>query len=181
MRTGQKPLNNINIEKDVIEHIILDSSCGGDLFHIKEWITYKVRNELKVTKSKELESIFIKIQNNHQQKNVIIACIYQHPCMDLGEFNDLYLQNPLDTLAFENKDIFLMGDFNINVLVYDNSKDSQDFLDRMHSNFLLPNFSSPYRVPPRSQTLTGNIFSNKIEADSSSGNITTKTISDHYA
>ena len=33
--------------------------------------------------------------------------------MDPAEFNGLYLQNLLDTLAFENKDIFLMGDFNI--------------------------------------------------------------------
>ena len=50
----------------------------------------------------------------------------------------------------------------------------------MNSNFLLPNISSPSRVTPHSQTLIDNIFSNKIEAESFSGNITT-TISDHYA
>ena len=49
--------------------------------------------------------------------------------MDPAEFNDLYLQNLLDTLAFENKDTFLMGDFSINILQYDN-KDSQEFLDK---------------------------------------------------
>ena len=100
--------------------------------------------------------------------------------MDPAEFNDLYLQNLLDTLAFENKDIFLMGDFNINILQYDSNKDSQEFLDKMHSNFFLPYISSPSRVTPRSQTLIENIFSNKIEVESFSGNITT-TISDHYA
>lgn len=35
--------------------------------------------------------------------------------MDPAEFNDLYLKNLLDTLAFENKDSFLMVDFDINV------------------------------------------------------------------
>ena len=100
--------------------------------------------------------------------------------MDPAEFNDLYLQNLLDTLAFENKDIFLMGDFNINIPQYDNNKDSQEFLDQMHSNFLLQYISSPSRVTPRSQTLIDNIFSNKIEVESFSGNLTT-TISDHYA
>ena len=99
--------------------------------------------------------------------------------MDPAEFNDLYLQNLLDTLAFENKDIFLMGDFNINILQYGNNKDSQEFLDKMHSNFLMPYISSPSRVTPHLQTLT-DIFSNKIEEESFSGNITT-TVSDHYA
>ena len=100
--------------------------------------------------------------------------------MNPAEFNDLYLQNLLDTLAFENKDIFLMGDFNINILQYDNNKDSQEFLDKMHSNFLMPYISSPSRVTPRSQTPIDSIFSNKIEEESFSANITT-TVSDHHA
>ena len=44
----------------------------------------------------------------------------------------------------------------------------------------MPYISSPSRVTPRSQTLIDNIFSNKIEEESFSGNITT-TVSDHYA
>ena len=55
LRTSQKALNNINIEKYVIEHTTTDASCSGALLYIKEEITYKVRNELKITKSKELE------------------------------------------------------------------------------------------------------------------------------
>ena len=73
-----------------------------------------------------------------------------------------------------------MGNFNINILQYDSNKDSQEFLDKMHSNFLLPHISSPSRVTPRSQTLIDNIFSNKIEVESFSGNIITR-VSDHYA
>ena len=56
-------------------------------------------------------------------------------------------------MAFENKDIFLIGDFNINILQYDNNKDFQEFLDKMHSNFLLSYISSPSRVTPHSQTI----------------------------
>ena len=89
MRTGQKALNNTDIEKYVIEHTTTDASCGGALLYIKEGITYKVQNELKITKSKDLESIFIGIQNNHERKNVIVGCIYWHPCMDPAEFNDI--------------------------------------------------------------------------------------------
>ena len=57
----------------------------------------------------------MEIHNNHKQKNMILGSIYRHPCMDPAKFNDLYLQNLLDTLAFENKDSFLMVDFDINV------------------------------------------------------------------
>lgn len=58
---------------------------------------YKVRNDLNMTKIKELESLFIK--NSHKPENVLLGCIYQHSCVNLTKFNDLYLQ-PLDTLAF---------------------------------------------------------------------------------
>ena len=173
LRTGQKTLNNIDIEKYVIDHTTTDASCGGTLLYIKEGITYKVQNKLKITRSKELESIFIEIEDNHKRKNIIVGCTYRHPCMDPAKFNDLYLRNLLDILAFENRDIFLMGDFNVNILQYDNNKDSLEFLDKTYSNFLLPYISSTSRVTPRSQTLVDNIFSNKIEIESFSGNITT--------
>lgn len=68
----------------------------------------------------------------------------------------------------------------MNVLQYYNSKDSQKFLDKMHSNFLLPYTSSLSRLTPRSQTLIDNIFSNKTEEESFSEDIAT-TISDLYA
>ena len=135
LRTGKKALNNVEIERNVTEHTTTGASCSGALLYIKEGIIYKVRKKLKTTKSKELESVFIEIQNNHKQKNVIVGCIYRHPSMDPAEFNDLYLQKLLDTLAFENKDIFLMGDLDINILQYDNNKDSQESLDKMNSNF----------------------------------------------
>ena len=73
-----------------------------------------------------------------------------------------------------------MGDFNIDILKYDTNNDSAAFLDMMYENFILPYISSPTGVTPRSQTLIDNIFSNIIEDEIISGNITT-TISDHYA
>ena len=73
-----------------------------------------------------------------------------------------------------------MGNFNIDILKYDTNNDSAAFLDMMYENFFLPYISSPTRVTPRSQTLIDNIFSNIIEDEIISGNITT-TISDHYA
>ena len=100
--------------------------------------------------------------------------------MDAREFNDTFLQNTLEKRSYENKDNILMGDFNIDILKYDTDNDSTSFLDMMYENFLLPYISSPTRVTPRSQTLIDNIFSNIIEDEIISGNITIKPLCTVY-
>ena len=179
LKTGNQPINNIDLKGYVVESTPTDASCGGALLYINKNINYKLRKDLKIHKSKEVESIFIEIINK-KERNTIIRCIYRHPCMDTREFNDTFLQNNLEKLSYENKDIILMGNFNIDILKYDTNNNSTAFLDMMHENFLLPYISSPTRVTPRSQTLIDNIFSNITEDEIISGNITT-TISDHYA
>ena len=39
--------------------------------------------------------------------------------MDLNEFDYYYINNLLDKLSKENKTVFLLGDFNIDLLNYD--------------------------------------------------------------
>ena len=179
LKTGKQPINNIDLKGYVVESTPTDASCGNALLYINRSINYKLRKDLKIHKSKEVESIFTEIINK-KERNTIIGCIYRHPCMDAREFNDTFLQNTLEKLSYENKDIILMGDCNIDILKYDTNNDSAAFLDMMYENFLLPYISSPTKVTPRSQSLIDNIFSNIIEDEIISGNITT-TISDHYA
>ena len=178
LKTGKQPINNIDLQGYVVESTPTDASCGGALLYINKNINYKLRKDLKIHKSKEVESIFIEIINK-KERNTIIGCIYRHPCMDAREFNDTFLQNTLEKLSYENKDIILMGDFNIDILKYDTNNDSAAFLDMMYENFLLSYVSSPTRITSRSQALLDNIFSNIIEDEIISENITT-TISDHY-
>ena len=97
-----------------------------------------------------------------------------------NQFNNIYLENLLKNLSNENKTIVLIGDFNIELLKYDNEKDCADFLDSMYASFLLPYISTPPPLTPHSKTLTDYIFSNNIKDASILGNIVT-TISDHYA
>ena len=119
LKTGKQPINNIDLKGYVVESTPTDASCGGALLYINKNINYKLRKDLKIHKSKEVESIFIKIISK-REKNTIIGCIYRHPCMDAREFNDTFLQNTLEKLSSENKDIIIpMGDFNIDILKYD--------------------------------------------------------------
>ena len=86
--------------------------------------------------------------------------------------------NPLlDKLSKENKRVFLLGDFNINLLNYNDQQPTDEFLDSLASNSFLPCFLQPTRLTSHSKTLTDNILSNVISHEVISGNITA-TISD---
>ena len=95
-----------------------EAKVGGALIYLRNHLSYKTKNDLKIYKSFELEFKFIEICN---PKNtiIIIGCIYKHPNMNIKEFNDDYLTELLEKLSKENKTIFLLGDFNVNLLYYD--------------------------------------------------------------
>ena len=80
--------------------------------------------------------------------------------MEFSEFNREYLANLLDTFSSENKTVVLLGDFNADLLKYDQNSNITDFLDLMYSSFLLPPIFSPTRTATTSGTLMVNIFTN---------------------
>ena len=62
--------------------------------------------------------------------------------MNINEFNDDYLNELLDKLSKENKTIFLLGDFNINLLNYDINPPTNELLDSFHLITFFPIFYS---------------------------------------
>ena len=132
---------------------------------------------MKIYKSFELEYTFIEICNP-KKTNVIIACIYKHPNMNINEFNDDYVNELLDKLSKENKTIFLLGDFNINLLNYDIHPPTNTFLDFLSSHYFLPHILQSSRVTTNSKTLIDNIVSNMAVTNIIPGNLT-DSISDH--
>ena len=84
----------------------------------------------------------------------------------------------LEILSKEQKQVFLLGDFNINLLNYNDHQPTNDFLDSLASNSFIPYILHPTRITSHSKTLIDNIFSNYISPERISGNITS-TISDH--
>ena len=68
-----------------------------------------------------------------------------------------------------------MGDFNIDLLKYENCKYSQTLLQCMQSFSMLPTIDKPTRVYGSSATLIDNIFTTSLTNNISSGNIVTDT------
>ena len=101
--------------------------------------------------------------------------------MDAYKFNEHYLSILNKNLLLEkNKEIILMGDFNINLLRYNEDHNSTDFLEQIYSCSLIPRITSPARLIPRSKTHINNILSTDTANEVIAGNILT-TLSDHLA
>ena len=96
--------------------------------------------------------------------------------MDLPYFSINYLNNLFDTVE---QTIFLLGDFNVNLLSYDNHNPTNEFLDSCDLNSFIPYILQPTRRTSHSRTLIDNVFSDIISPEVISGNLTS-TISDHF-
>ena len=143
------------------------------LLYVANHLSYKCRNDLNIYKKNESESTFIEI-GNPKKSNIIVGIKYRHPSKDLNDFNSNYLNN----ISKKQKSIFLLRDFNANLLNYIEHNLTDEFLDSLASNSFIPLILQPIRITSHSNTLIDNIFSNIIDPDIISGNLTA-TISDH--
>ena len=90
---------------------------GGVLIYAKNGINFKPRHDLNtlVYKDKVLESFFIEAINT-SGKNHIVGVIYRHPSMAPTTFVNEHLKPLTSRLAAENKNKYIAGDFNLDLL-----------------------------------------------------------------
>ena len=86
--------------------------------------------------------------------------------MDVNDFNTNYVNNLLDKVSKEQKYGFLLGDFNVNLLNFNDHNPANEFLDSLVSNSFVPYILQPARLTSHSKTLIDNIFSNIISPES---------------
>ena len=177
MRKDISITSTLSLNSYSLEFTPTESSAGGTLLYFTNHLSYKPRNDLNIYKKSELESAFIEVIN-HQKSNIIIGSIYRHPSMDLDDFNKKYLNIILEKVSKEQKSVYRLGYFSVNLLNYNDHTPTNEFLDSLASNSVTPYILQPTITTDHSETLTDNIFSNIIAIDALSGNLTS-TISDH--
>ena len=151
------------------------SAAGGVAPYTSKSLNAVKGTDLSVT-NEEFETVWVEIKNI-KSKNILCCCAYSHPSSSPERFTE-HIETVLHNLVRENKNIFILGDFNINLLNCVNHPASEPFLNMMNSNYLLPYILQPTRVTDRSATLIDNIFANTFNSNARSGNLVTK-ISDH--
>ena len=85
--------------------------------------------------------------------------------MEVTEFNSDFLNNLFKKINQKQKKVFLLRDFNIIKIHYDEQKPTNELLDSFASNSYLPYIIQPIRHTSHSGTLIDNIFSSAISKE----------------
>ena len=126
------------------------------MLYLSSHLSYKPQTDLNMCKKNQLEFTLIEIINS-KKSDIIVGCVYKQPNMDVVDFN-YPINQLLDKISKEQKQIFLLGDFNINLLNYNEHQPTNEFLDSLVSNSIIPYILQPTRLTSHSKTLIDNIF-----------------------
>ena len=158
-----------------------NKSGGGVSILIRDDIEFIIKPNLTVM-TPELETIFIEVKKGQagNHKDMLIGVIYRPPGTDLNIARNK-LEHILDKIKVDKKLVYLLGDYNANIINYDKHTPTQELLDLFYSYLLLPFITKPTRVTTKSATLIDNIFCNDISNISNifSG-ILYSDVSDHF-
>ena len=144
---------------DVFIKLGTSAKEGGSAFFLRESYTYKLRSDLNIN-SDAIECLCIEILNKHS-KNLLLNLSYRPPQGDtiLFEKNlqDLLLKNDVC-----KKEILITGDFNINLLDYENNKKVQSLENLMFPWGMVPAINKPTGVTRYTATAIDHIFTISI-------------------
>ena len=119
------------------------------------------RDDLSVFIPHVIESVFFEIQIN-ERKTIIVGVVYRpntQPRADIGIFMQKIIEIQ-SIIKEENKISYLMGDFNIDLLKVNLHAKTNEFVNDVISQGLLPNITRPTRITPHTATLIDHIYSN---------------------
>ena len=152
---------------------------GGVGFFVRrdiEFLKEDLPTSMTVT---AFENLFISIPQG-KGTPILIGVVYRPPGSNLDEFNmqfDSLMENL--TIGKNNKKkLFLTGDFNIDLLAFDNHTPTNDFIECMTVHHFFPLILQPTRITPTTATLIDNTFTNSLDCIIDSA-IVTSDISDH--
>ena len=137
-------------------------SKGGTAVYVNKSFDSLERNDIKIN-TDEFESTWVEIKNK-KSKNILVGCIYRHPHNNFKEFFQ-YLDETLSKLVKENKELYLCGDFNFDLLKTNIDHYTLHFFNLLCCYGFMPHILQPTRVTENSATVIDNIFSNNIEGE----------------
>lgn len=147
---------------------------GGVATYVDKSLNFKIIDEMTTVVDNLLECLSIEICKE-KNKNLIVSCIYRAPDSSIELFSQ-WMESVFSKIS--NKTVFVLGDWNIDILNPHNKNNITEFIDLMYSMSLIPKISRPSRIASNSATLIDNIFTNDIENNTISG-LLINDITDH--
>ena len=107
----------------------------------------------------------------------MIGVIYRPPDKNLPQFI-IELDQLVDRISKENKPVFLLGDWNVNLMSHSHHQATGEFLELFYSRMFFPLITRPTRITAHKASLIDNIYTNNTLDHSTSG-LFLNDISDH--
>ena len=158
---------------------------GGVGLYFKNGLKYKIIEDKSLFFDHVLESICAEI-TLPSLKKIAVVSLYRpaagHPTLSpvfqFDQFLELF-SNLISSLLDSYSEVYLLGDFNINVLKYTSCEQAKEFIDLLFSFGLLQVVTKPTRCTPNSATLIDHVLSTPRSSFFETAIITNK-ISDHF-
>ena len=128
--------------------------------------------------SSTFESVFIQTFDLNRKFKTIIGTIYRPPGTNLALFNKEF-EKVIKFLTKSKSNLILLGDYNINLLNNEIHTETDDFLNLLSANTLLPLITRPTRYGNQSDTLIDNIITNMYDGGNNFSGIILDDLSDH--
>ena len=149
---------------------------GGVGMYISNTLDFKVRDDLSTFHEEILESLFIELRFKGK-KSKIVGVIYRPPNNTFNKFEE-NLTKTLECLNNEGKETYLIGDYNLDILKFNDSVFINDFISLMYAPSFFPTITKPTRITDKSAASIDNIFINSPNKNSKRG-ILISDLSDH--
>ena len=138
---------------------------------------YKIRKTLSIS-DKDKEILTIEIISK-ESKNMLISCCYRSP-EGITENLTAYLASIFQGVQNEKNKIFIIGDFNLNCLNYNEDSNIRHFYHKVFELRFIPLIDKPTMVCKNSATIVENILTNCVFDNTLKKAIIKSDISDNF-
>ena len=145
--------------------------------YIHKSIHFKVRNDVHLFND-EIETASVEIVNNNL-RNFIITGIYRPPKGNIKFFKG-YCKELLSKKKTSGKNVFIVGDLNINSLDYESNEPVKNLFNFVFQNGFLPLIQRATRVTKTTATAIDHIITDAIFKNEMTSGIIKTDITDHF-
>ncbi|MES9881523.1 MAG: reverse transcriptase family protein [Sedimenticola sp.] len=143
---------------------------GGIIVYVKDGVRCKRREDLE---SDRLECLWIELFPKNS-KSFLVGNMYRHPNESVNWNNEF--ENQIEKVLQQQKEFYLLGDFNRDLL---NKQTSKGWLDFIEPFGLTQVVSTPTRITNHSKTLIDHIYCS-IKSNVSAVSVPKLGLSDHF-
>ena len=169
--------DTFDLEGYKVIHVVRNRKRGGGCsLYVNELFNFNIVKPFCMSQTNMFECVTVDLEiKNHT--NIKVVCVYRAPGNSISDFNKKW-EEILQKMSLGNKDIYICGDFNINLLNCDSHRETEQFVNIMYGAGSFPAIIKPTHITSISATLIDNIFTNNVTENLNCGIVINET-SDH--